>query len=471
MRRQGFGFCLAFYLCATALAVAGPTSGNVMNYGAVGDGTTDDTAAFNLCLVHNTVCWVDPAKTYAVGDVRMNDGNRLAGLGVVEYGTETASTTNARPVLVAVSGATQVLEVSSVREGAAVEGVFIDCRNSGINGISGGSFQLTVEDTTVVGCDVGFGGGAYTGGARVLNSTFGNNVTGIENLIDSFVVNADLANNTGDGIYLGTGANANTIVNSRFEWNQGFGLESYGGTNNNSISNSLFDRNYKAGLRLIGVTGMTVSNSVFSRNGRNNVGPDENAQIYMSGSKNVSISGGLSVVGSDDGGTGPVTPADVFSYDTGTASSDVTVSGFATSGLFNASTNPEGSFTVAAVEGSEPTAGYNVSGVSDIPDTARTVTGIGAYASGGQANATLLRASVNTIATASAANASIKLAACVPGRQQIVANLGANSVQVFGTSPNTINGAATATGVAQAAGKIATYICTGSGNWTRLLSN
>jgi len=152
-------------------------------------------------------------------------------------------------------------------------------------------------------------------------------------------------------------------------------------------------------------------------------------------------------------------------------SSNITVAGLVTSGLFNASTNPNGAFTNAAVQGSEPTTGYNVSGVNDIPDTTRSVTGVAAYAGGGQASATSLTATLNTVSTASVANASVKLVPCVPGRQQTIANLSANSIQVFGANPDTINGTATATGVAQAVGKIATYFCTGFGNWSRLLSN
>ncbi|MDX8499284.1 right-handed parallel beta-helix repeat-containing protein [Mesorhizobium sp. VK4C] len=462
------------YLCMMATASATPSSGNVSNYGAVGDGVTNDSAAFNLCLTYNVICWVDPAKTYAVGDVQMNNGNRLIGLGTVEYGDRTAATASTRPILVGVAGSTNVINVSGVSNSAAVDGLFIDCKSSSINGISGGSFQLSIQDTTVVNCAAGLGdmaGSTYTTEAHIIDATFGSNQRGISNPTDSLIINADFANNSGDGIYLGGGANSNTIVNSRFEWNQGYGVQSYGGTNNNSISNSIFDRNYKAGIRLDGVTGFTISNSVFARNGRNNVAADQNAQIYMSGAKNVSITGGLSLVGRDDGGTGTYTPAYVFSYDSGTPSTNVTISGFATAGLFNSTTNPTGSFTTAAVEGPEPTSGYNVSGVNDIADTGNTVTGITAFASGGQASATQLTATVNTVSTASAAAASVKLALCVPGRQQTVANLGANSIQVFGTSPNTINGVASATGIAQATGKIATYFCTGSGNWTRLLSN
>jgi len=468
------GFFLTASVCLAALpALAGPTSGSVTNYGAVGDGVADDTAAFNLCLANNTICWVDPARQYVVGNVQVKNGNRLIGLGVVQYGDQTASTTAARPILIGASGATSVLNVSSVSQGAAIQGMFIDCQNANVNGISGGSFQLTIEDTTVVGCAAGLGdttSSSYTGGAHILDSTFGNNRRGISNLVDSFVVNVDLANNTGDGIYLGSGANANTIVNSRFEWNQGYGIQSFGGNSNNSIANSYFDRNYGAGLRLDGVIGMSLSNSVFYRNGRNNVAPDQNAQIYLSGSKNISITGGLSLVGRDDGGTGTYTPSYIFSYDPN-SSSNITVAGLVTSGLFNASTNPNGAFTNAAVQGSEPTTGYNVSGVNDIPDTTRSVTGVAAYAGGGQASATSLTATLNTVSTASVANASVKLVPCVPGRQQTIANLSANSIQVFGANPDTINGTATATGVAQAVGKIATYFCTGFGNWSRLLSN
>ena len=102
----------------------------------------------------------------------------------------------------------------------------------------------------------------------------------------------------------------------------------------------------------------------------------------------------------------------------------MTIAGLLTAGLFNASTNRKGSFTTAAVEGTEPVTGYNVSGVNDIAQTSTAVTGITAFPSGGQAGATQLTATINTVSTASAANASVKLTLCVPGRQQTVANLG-----------------------------------------------
>jgi hypothetical protein len=305
---------------------------------------------------------------------------------------------------------------------------------------------------------------------RISDSTFGGNANGITNLIDSYVVNADFANNSNNGIYLSAGSNANTITNCRFEWNQGNGIEVFGGTVANTVSNSLFDRNYKAGIRLVDDRGMSISNVTLYRNGRNTVAPDQNTQIFMSNVQNVSISGGVSRVGQDDGATGTFTPSYAVTY-SGTTSNNIVISGLATAGLFNSSTNLYGSYTVAAVQGVEPTIGYSVNGVNDIPTTSRIVSGLTAFASGGQAGATPMIAAINTVATAASPNASVRLVPCVPGRQQVVANRATNPVQVYGTAPDTINGIASATGINLASGKTAVYFCTGTNSWSQLLSN
>ena len=56
----------------------------------------------------------------------------------------------------------------------------------------------------------------------------------------------------------------------------------------------------------------------------------------------------------------------------------------------------------------------------------------------------------------------------------LVANEGAASAQVFGSDADTINGVATATGVAQASGTTALYVlmgyASGAGDWRRILS-
>lgn len=100
-----------------------------------------------------------------------------------------------------------------------------------------------------------------------------------------------------------------------------------------------------------------------------------------------------------------------------------------------------------------------------------------AFAGGGQANATQLDygfSNVNVIAT----NAdSVKLPPAIAGSWCVITNSdAAQSLQVFGGGTSTINGVATGTGVAQAAGITALYVCmTGTGDdvagtWFRLLS-
>ncbi|MDO9334953.1 MAG: hypothetical protein Q7T61_01000 [Caulobacter sp.] len=88
-----------------------------------------------------------------------------------------------------------------------------------------------------------------------------------------------------------------------------------------------------------------------------------------------------------------------------------------------------------------------------------------AFAGGGQASATLLKAGINVVTTVATAADSVKLPlATQVGQAVVVVNADStDSMQVFGSGTDTINGVATATGVAQAAGKVAVYYCTTKG--------
>lgn len=102
-------------------------------------------------------------------------------------------------------------------------------------------------------------------------------------------------------------------------------------------------------------------------------------------------------------------------------------------------------------------------------------TGITAHAGGGQASATLLTAQYNRVDTVATAADSVKLPppSFVGQVIAITNNDSADSLQVFGSGTDTINGVATATGVAQAAGKTAYYHAETIGtaaSWRRLLS-
>lgn len=115
--------------------------------------------------------------------------------------------------------------------------------------------------------------------------------------------------------------------------------------------------------------------------------------------------------------------------------------------------------------------GNTMKPVSDILDSSiTTTTGITAYAGGGQANATALTTTHNVIGTVATGADSVKLPAAVVGRVIFVANIGANSAQVFGQTDETINAVASATGVALAATKNAMFWCAEAGKWRMILT-
>jgi len=100
-----------------------------------------------------------------------------------------------------------------------------------------------------------------------------------------------------------------------------------------------------------------------------------------------------------------------------------------------------------------------------------TADGLTATPSGNQSTALLLTAQINRISTVGSAADAVRLIPATPGIWQVVINDAAsNSMQVYGSGTDTINDVATATGVAQAAGKTATYYCSVAGKWYRNLS-
>lgn len=99
---------------------------------------------------------------------------------------------------------------------------------------------------------------------------------------------------------------------------------------------------------------------------------------------------------------------------------------------------------------------------------------ITAFASATQANATQLTAEKNNVTVVVTAADGVKLPLAEAGAVVFLTNSDStDSMQVFGAGTDTINNVATATGVAQAAGKSAVYFCVASapaGKWMRVLS-
>lgn len=116
------------------------------------------------------------------------------------------------------------------------------------------------------------------------------------------------------------------------------------------------------------------------------------------------------------------------------------------------------------------------------PAVLNTVDNLTATAGGGQSGALLLTAYFNRVTTVASGNDSVRLPQSTVSPYQVgsvgcqiyVHNSGANSMQLFGSGTDTINGVATGTGVAVPAGKQACLtllsISAGVGSWYMLLS-
>lgn len=124
------------------------------------------------------------------------------------------------------------------------------------------------------------------------------------------------------------------------------------------------------------------------------------------------------------------------------------------------------------VDGTSPTGldldngGMNlIAGTQPYIQLSSSTTGIAAFATGGQTNATLLTSTVNRVTTVTSANDSIKLPPNVPGFQVTVINSGTNPCQVFGSGTDQINNVASATGVSQQPNSLVIYTAAAAGLW------
>ena len=92
-------------------------------------------------------------------------------------------------------------------------------------------------------------------------------------------------------------------------------------------------------------------------------------------------------------------------------------------------------------------------------------TGLTAHSGGGQTSALLLTKVVNNVTTVAAAGDSVALPTAAAGLEITVTNSGANSMQVYGSGTDTINGITYTVGVPQLPGVTVVYTAATTGNW------
>jgi hypothetical protein len=306
----------------------------VMDFGAKGEGVSDDSVAFNNALASEAVVLVPPRK-YVIGDVQFNDGNALIGWGAGPmYGTDDRNSAS-RPILIAKRAASVVLNVNDA-SGIRIEGLLIDGVNRAPDGISGGGHRGTIHNVTVVNCNNGLGGthggSAYSTVLRISDCEFGNNNIGLANLIDSTIATCAFSNNLANGVTLQAGANANNFVGCRFEWNGRYGMI-LDGCNTIQIIGGLFDRNTCAGL-IVKKSQAIVSGVMLYRNAARNSGQDAISHIYVEDVKGLVLTGCGSRAGQNDGGGGMFSPAYAIEF-IGT-SANVVITGNDLSGYVSA---------------------------------------------------------------------------------------------------------------------------------------
>jgi len=100
-----------------------------------------------------------------------------------------------------------------------------------------------------------------------------------------------------------------------------------------------------------------------------------------------------------------------------------------------------------------------------------TESGITATPSGTQATSFQITSAINNVSAVANAADGVRLPPSYAGAVVFIVNSHAsNACQVFAHGTATINGVAGSTGVSQAAGKSALYVCPVRGQWFRLLS-
>lgn len=262
--------------------------------GIVGDGS-DCTTALQT-LINNTsqgTIFFDNG-TYVMKDVVLHENITLKSQSsALQY-----SNNYSPPVIFkAAPGAVSVLNTTC--SGISLEGIIIDGNNGTSDGIgSSGSYNQTYRNCKFTNCLTGLGAnykGDYTGmmmTTYIDNCFFMNNAIGIDNLIDSKILNSFFVDNSYAGIQL-FGAD-NIVTGNKIEWNN-YGIKSIYG-NHCTIANNIFDGNSLCGIS-IGQDGdqTTIANNVFRRNGISATLDNEKSHISLEGTGNLVVSGNVTV--------------------------------------------------------------------------------------------------------------------------------------------------------------------------------
>jgi hypothetical protein len=418
---------------------------SVLDYGAKGDGTTDDTAAFVAALaVGRPVYLPQPSVAYIVGDCAVPSGSQIFACGAANYSSIVGG-----PVVRRKAGCTSVFTIDGAKNirlaGFTVDGVDQTCH--GVTGNSSSGHML-LDHMDFRSLDYGIGDNSgYIHTVKSIHSNFVLCNTGIRNPVDSIFVGGYIAANDNHGVFAGTGANDNTFVGCKVEWNLQNGYR-FDDSEDNNIIGGILDRNYELGVMLNGTSKrITISGVVLRRNGRTDT-TAKWAHIRLNDSvSNVTISGCVTKTGQDDGGVGTVTPQ--YGIDIASASVDsITITGNDLTGVTTTGGGLRNVVSSTNIKATGNLGAQDVHIVQSITSSAGT---------------DVLDTTIDEIVVTGTTTHTLTLPACRTGRRFRMTNRSTGTVTVNRAGSDTINGAAG--GLSVTTGQIAELLGHGNTDW------
>ena len=256
-------------------AFSGVSTADVRDFGAVGDGAADDTAAVQAA--------VDRVSADGGGYVYLPPGTyRLNAVclrrGVCLYSERTWNPEDAgscgETVLVPLDGSVRSVIALPEEENASLRNLCIDGQGLGTavagvastvtDGVTGTSVRIEnvcIRNCSGTGLDLSRHAIASVRGCRITGCSTGVRVVGW----DQFFCDNVIAGNRGDGV-VASGGTAMSFCYNRVGWNDGCGLrfEGYGRV---SVTGNTFDSNAGPGVYCSGSTNMALYANLLVRNG------------------------------------------------------------------------------------------------------------------------------------------------------------------------------------------------------------
>jgi len=290
---------------------------DVKEFGAIGDGAADDTAALQRALdaaAEKKATVFVPAGEYLCADLKLHPQTGLFAHPTWRYNQPGGAILRLRD-----AGARCLLDIAGA-VGSTVNGLCFDGGRlgKGIHGIAADKPDYTTEDALrLERCWIG----RFTGDGLFVNhiwcftvrhtmSAFNGGCGLRAEGWDGFLLDNWFSGNVGAGLGCTDGFSSMTMTGNRIEWNREGGIVLADSSHFNITGNYL-DRSGRAGIDLRpGCRNLTITGNVIYRSGRpwRELEKHESCQVSLDGCENVVFSDNMLTLGRDDAGKGDWSP-------------------------------------------------------------------------------------------------------------------------------------------------------------------